>query len=87
MTQGGNQGNKRMLSNTGQGSGTGRGAGGGGGGGGGGAGGGGRGGRAGLGPGGDCICPSCGTIIPHKPGSQCVSEKCPKCGTTMTRAR
>lgn len=39
----------------------------------------------GFGPGGECLCPSCGTRIPHKPGVPCVQEKCPKCGTMMIR--
>lgn len=58
----------------GQGPGTGRGTGGGGG---------GRGG--GRGPGGNCVCPSCGEKVRHQPGSPCFEQKCPKCGTAMTR--
>ena len=79
-----NQGKREMARNIGQGGGAGRGGGGGGIGRGGG--GGGRGGGTGLGPGGKCVCPSCGTTVPHKPGSPCVSVKCPKCGTSMIRA-
>ena len=63
---------------TGQGPGTGRGMGGGGG-------GGGRGGGRALGPGGNCICPSCGQTVSHQLGKPCFEEKCPKCGTAMTR--
>ncbi|MCK4487926.1 MAG: hypothetical protein KAU38_14355 [Desulfobacterales bacterium] len=62
----------------GQGPGTGRGMG---------RGGGGRGLRGGFaaGPGGDCVCPSCGERVPHQTGSPCFDLKCPKCGATMTR--
>ena len=45
----------------------------------------GRGGGAGLGPGGNCICPNCGTVVPHTRGTPCNQMKCPKCGTIMTR--
>jgi predicted Fe-Mo cluster-binding NifX family protein len=45
----------------------------------------GRMGGQGFGPGGECLCPNCGTRIPHKPGVPCVQEKCPKCGTLMIR--
>ena len=55
-----------------------------------GRGGGGRGGRmdgplAG-GPGGECVCPSCGAKVPHTAGQPCNQMKCPKCSTSMTRA-
>jgi hypothetical protein len=68
----------------------GRGRGGGGGRGGGAGRGGGRGpGRMGgdkaAGPGGDCICPSCGYRVPHVAGQPCYQKKCPKCGAQMTR--
>jgi hypothetical protein len=63
----------------GQGAGTGRGAG--------------RGGRAGrgggqfaAGPGGECVCPSCGFRGPHIAGQPCNQQNCPKCGTIMTRS-
>ena len=38
------------------------------------------------GPGGSCKCPSCGHKIKHTLGTPCFNKKCPKCGTTMTRA-
>ena len=56
----------------------------------GGGGGGGRGmGRGGgpfaAGPGGNCVCPSCGHTEPHVVGQPCNQKTCPKCGTPMTR--
>lgn len=44
--------------------------------------------EAGLGPGGVCVCPECGYEMEHtnrREGKQCNEEKCPECGTTMTR--
>jgi len=38
-----------------------------------------------AGPGGDCVCPSCGERFPHQTGTPCFEQKCPKCGATMTR--
>jgi hypothetical protein len=38
-----------------------------------------------AGPGGNCICPSCGLKAPHVAGQPCNQKTCPKCGTTMTR--
>lgn len=41
-----------------------------------------------FGPGGfpsNCICPSCGLIKPHQPGTPCFQTKCPRCGSPMTR--
>ncbi|MHC1567020.1 MAG: hypothetical protein ACXQT5_00950 [Candidatus Syntropharchaeia archaeon] len=46
----------------------------------------GRMGGRGLGPGGECVCPNCGTRVPHKQGVPCFQESCPKCGTQMVRA-
>ncbi len=45
----------------------------------------GRAGGFGLGPSGECICPNCGTKIPHQRGVPCYKHKCPKCGAMMTR--
>ena len=44
-------------------------------------------GRGGVfaGPGGSCVCPNCGTVIPHQVGIACTSQQCPKCGTAMVR--
>ena len=39
----------------------------------------------GEGPGGDCICPKCGTKVAHKLGAPCYELKCPKCGAKMGR--
>ncbi len=41
--------------------------------------------RPGAGPGGDCICPSCGARAPHRVGAPCYSLNCPKCGAKMAR--
>ncbi len=41
--------------------------------------------RPGAGPGGYCVCPSCGLRVEHKAGVPCVSVECPKCGTKMIR--
>ena len=41
----------------------------------------------GLGPGGECVCPKCGTRAPHQRGIPCYQQKCPKCGSPMTRAQ
>lgn len=46
----------------------------------------GRGGRRGAGPGGECICPSCGYRMPHQAGVPCMQITCPKCGVRMVRA-
>ena len=44
-----------------------------------------RGTKAGAGPEGYCVCPSCGEELPHKRGVPCQSIKCPKCNTPMIR--
>jgi len=46
--------------------------------------GGGRGGNL-AGPGGYCVCPSCGYKEPHTRGTPCMNKTCPKCGAKMTR--
>ena len=38
-----------------------------------------------LGPGGKCVCPSCGAKVSHQRSIACDSTKCPNCGTTMER--
>jgi len=55
----------------------------------GGGGGAGRGRKGGFaqGPGGNCVCPSCGAKAPHQRGVPCYEAKCPKCGAQMTRER
>ena len=40
-----------------------------------------------AGPGGECVCPKCGHHKPHTLGVPCYQEKCPKCGTQMTRTQ
>jgi hypothetical protein len=40
---------------------------------------------AGRGPGGYCICRSCGQKIRHNPGKPCAELKCPNCGQQMVR--
>ena len=39
-----------------------------------------------AGPGGNCVCPSCGQAVPHVAGQPCNAISCPKCGTPMTRS-
>ncbi|RKX78992.1 MAG: hypothetical protein DRP87_04620 [Spirochaetes bacterium] len=41
--------------------------------------------KPGAGTSGNCICPNCGTRVPHERGVSCYSVKCPDCGSTMTR--
>jgi hypothetical protein len=41
--------------------------------------------RPGAGPSGNCVCPSCGTRIPHQAGVPCYNLGCPKCGAMMIR--
>jgi predicted Fe-Mo cluster-binding NifX family protein len=43
------------------------------------------GGPAAGGPGGVCVCPSCGEKAPHERGQPCNQVSCPKCGAKMTR--
>jgi hypothetical protein len=38
-----------------------------------------------AGPGGNCVCPNCGTKTPHAVGQPCSGQVCPKCGMRMTR--
>jgi len=38
-----------------------------------------------VGPGGSCVCPSCGEKVSHQLGSPCFEQKCSKCGAAMTR--
>ena len=45
----------------------------------------GRGGGFTAGPDGYCVCPNCGGRMPHQVGIACYKQKCPKCGTAMTR--
>lgn len=40
-----------------------------------------------MGPGGTCVCPSCGAKAGHTAGVPCYEIECPKCGTKMTRER
>ncbi|MEA3506664.1 MAG: hypothetical protein U9R36_04135 [Elusimicrobiota bacterium] len=42
--------------------------------------------KAGAGPGGECICPNCGTREVHSLGTPCYQLKCPKCGAALIRA-
>ncbi len=41
--------------------------------------------RQGAGPNGSCVCPKCGTRVPHQIGVPCNSKPCPQCGTQMRR--
>jgi predicted Fe-Mo cluster-binding NifX family protein len=34
---------------------------------------------------GECVCPRCGTKVPHVRGTACYSIPCPRCGTPMIR--
>ncbi|MHC4175053.1 MAG: trypsin-like peptidase domain-containing protein [Planctomycetota bacterium] len=46
---------------------------------------GGRMGSWGLGPGGNLVCPNCGTKVPHQIGVPAYTVSCPGCGTQMMR--
>ncbi len=46
----------------------------------------GRMGGRGLGVGGECQCPQCGTRSPHTRGVPCYEQVCPQCGSKMVRA-
>jgi len=39
--------------------------------------------RPGVGPSGNCLCPSCGTRISHQAGVHGYNLSCPKCGTKI----
>ncbi|UCE06807.1 MAG: hypothetical protein JSW07_01835 [bacterium] len=41
--------------------------------------------QPGAGTGGNCVCPSCGTVVPHQRGKPCYEKNCPHCGTNMVR--
>ncbi|MBN1621493.1 MAG: hypothetical protein JW871_02760 [Endomicrobiales bacterium] len=41
--------------------------------------------RPGSGPGGYCVCPSCGNRVPHQVGVPCYSVNCPNCGERMAK--
>jgi len=45
----------------------------------------GRGGGVAAGPGGYCVCPSCGERAVHQLRKPCYDQQCPKCGAAMTR--
>jgi hypothetical protein len=38
-----------------------------------------------AGPNGECICPKCKHKVTHQTGVPCYKQKCPKCGSAMTR--
>ncbi len=41
--------------------------------------------KAGAGPGGLCVCPSCGATAHHQVGLPCYQIECPQCGAAMVR--
>ena len=43
------------------------------------------GGSLGAGPAGFCVCPQCGTKVPHQRAQACSSVQCPQCGSAMVR--
>lgn len=38
-----------------------------------------------MGPGGQCVCPKCGTQVPHEHAEPCRQVRCPECGAQMLR--
>lgn len=42
--------------------------------------------KKGAGPGGVCVCPACGTKVPHGAGTPCTNLYCPACGSQMIRS-
>ena len=38
-----------------------------------------------MGSGGNCICPKCGYIAPHKRRGPCQEKQCPKCDVKLLR--
>ncbi len=38
-----------------------------------------------AGPGGSCVCPSCGHEESHQAGVPCMNKNCPECGAKMVR--
>ena len=44
-----------------------------------------RGGPLAAGPGGTCLCPSCGHRMEHQRTKPCYEQECPQCGTRMVR--
>ncbi|MBN1851011.1 MAG: hypothetical protein JW932_20795 [Deltaproteobacteria bacterium] len=43
------------------------------------------GGQKAQGPGGYCVCTTCGHRVPHERGEPCFELRCEKCGASMTR--
>lgn len=39
--------------------------------------------RQGVGGPEHCVCPECGELVPHEPGTPCTEMKCPKCDSPM----
>ncbi|MFP3951516.1 MAG: hypothetical protein ACLFVP_05195 [Candidatus Bathyarchaeia archaeon] len=42
--------------------------------------------RQGVGGPSQCVCPECGTKVPHRRGVPCLQTKCPNCGANMLPA-
>ena len=34
-----------------------------------------------------CVCPKCGLRVPYQLGFPCYMQRCPRCGTAMTRTQ